>query len=619
MKIEVCSLRDLFDEKNKYKVPDYQRPYAWGEKQIRDLWQDIEFAFKQDSNKEYLMGAVYLLKEEGESYIIDGQQRITSLYIMCRLLGLGYPTLELGNLDRDFLKSMFEGAPQTANSLSNKMLQKTKELLEGYIKNKPEEIEKYIFERLKFIKVEITDKSVMNSIFVSQTDRGKRLTNFEKIKSLLVFYGEKIGGEYNDVVSEYFGKIYTALSRLFYEDNIRDDAEIIIVRTLMVLLETKSFGWNKLGEWLQKNGRDEDWKKYYVEWFDGEDKIYEWLNTIFRENFINQNDNKVMKDILCECIKEIEKIAEFFEFLANNIENKQLKNLVQHVKPSHFSYAFLTNYYSLLNQKTIDEFLEPLTPANKKLSFEELLKNENKQIKKQYEDVWQLIQNSGNAEAQKYLGDIYGGIEKNAESYMDKFKEKNIIDYVETLELSCWKSGYKLSGNFAVDIDNKEKMIEHIQWWSNDYFVKYLANYQSWNIYKNILIEYERFYSPDYEPFGFIHNEHIYPQTPKTELKDFVFKNGWDNLDSYAGWINNIGNIALLTQKDNIEISNEMIIEKAKKYCKQQEFVSTQQIGEQIKKLSKYIGENDKNAHIYYKTLLEIRKLDLLCFIYYRF
>ena len=69
-------------------IPDYQRPYAWEEKECQTLWDDLfAFAFpdedseKFNSDEEYFLGPIVTFKNaEGKMEIIDGQQRLTSMY-----------------------------------------------------------------------------------------------------------------------------------------------------------------------------------------------------------------------------------------------------------------------------------------------------------------------------------------------------------------------------------------------------------------------------------------------------------------------------------------------------------------------------------------------------------
>lgn len=94
LNIDQKSIKDLFTEKNTdFLIPDYQRPYAWGEKECQTLWDDLFlFAFpdndcdKFDSDiDEYFLGPIVTFKnEDGKKEIIDGQQRLTTLMLLLR-------------------------------------------------------------------------------------------------------------------------------------------------------------------------------------------------------------------------------------------------------------------------------------------------------------------------------------------------------------------------------------------------------------------------------------------------------------------------------------------------------------------------------------------------------
>lgn len=94
LNIDQKSVKDLFgDKKADFLIPDYQRPYAWGEKECQTLWDDIfDFAFPDNncdkfdsSNDEYFLGPIVTFKnEEGKQEIIDGQQRLTTLMLLLR-------------------------------------------------------------------------------------------------------------------------------------------------------------------------------------------------------------------------------------------------------------------------------------------------------------------------------------------------------------------------------------------------------------------------------------------------------------------------------------------------------------------------------------------------------
>lgn len=81
-------LGELFSKDYEFSVPDYQRPYAWGRDETLQLFDDLMSALDRDTDEPYFLGSVVLVKEKGspESEVIDGQQRLTTLTILCGVL-----------------------------------------------------------------------------------------------------------------------------------------------------------------------------------------------------------------------------------------------------------------------------------------------------------------------------------------------------------------------------------------------------------------------------------------------------------------------------------------------------------------------------------------------------
>lgn len=84
-KAEETQLRDiLFSAYKKFKIPRYQRPYAWTEDQISDFWNDLN---SDDTN---FIGSLILNTEKhGQSgfyEVVDGQQRLLTITIFCAVL-----------------------------------------------------------------------------------------------------------------------------------------------------------------------------------------------------------------------------------------------------------------------------------------------------------------------------------------------------------------------------------------------------------------------------------------------------------------------------------------------------------------------------------------------------
>lgn len=80
------SVASLF--KDFYSVPDFQREYVWQREQVERLLQDLYDEFYDEegrilSGPEYFLGSIVSCKvEDGTFALIDGQQRITTLYLI---------------------------------------------------------------------------------------------------------------------------------------------------------------------------------------------------------------------------------------------------------------------------------------------------------------------------------------------------------------------------------------------------------------------------------------------------------------------------------------------------------------------------------------------------------
>lgn len=97
MATQLQSLSKLFTDKI-FRIPDYQRGYAWGERQIADFWSDL---IDLDPERKHYAGVItfeevepaiwktwkkddWLIKSKGFTpyYVVDGQQRLTTAIIL---------------------------------------------------------------------------------------------------------------------------------------------------------------------------------------------------------------------------------------------------------------------------------------------------------------------------------------------------------------------------------------------------------------------------------------------------------------------------------------------------------------------------------------------------------
>lgn len=74
-----------------FVIPEYQRPYAWTDEQVETLFEDLwDFTATSGGTERegsYFLGSIVSYEnEDGEQEIIDGQQRITSLFLLLRAI-----------------------------------------------------------------------------------------------------------------------------------------------------------------------------------------------------------------------------------------------------------------------------------------------------------------------------------------------------------------------------------------------------------------------------------------------------------------------------------------------------------------------------------------------------
>ena len=98
MDARIVHLQTLFGDQVSYQIPQFQRPYAWGEgEQWFPLWEDVrnlaERHFDTDGQrrvKPHFMGAIVLQHRQSQTgevtkrLVVDGQQRLTTLQLLIK-------------------------------------------------------------------------------------------------------------------------------------------------------------------------------------------------------------------------------------------------------------------------------------------------------------------------------------------------------------------------------------------------------------------------------------------------------------------------------------------------------------------------------------------------------
>lgn len=229
---------NIFNGKTFFSIPDYQRSYAWEEKQLRDFFEDY---MNNYNSQEYYYGTILLqmTKKEKKEFcdIVDGQQRFTTLIIfmkclISRLSSMEYDEtamlykhfikngdlciLKLQADDNDFFSTVIlddKKASETKTPAQKRLLY-AKSFFEDKIRCCSDEQIEELLDRVCSTNVLIyliQDSIEAAMIFETTNDRGKSLTNLEKTKSFLMYKASLCLDEPEQIL----GKIQSRFSEVY--------------------------------------------------------------------------------------------------------------------------------------------------------------------------------------------------------------------------------------------------------------------------------------------------------------------------------------------------------------------------------------------------------------------
>lgn len=217
------SIKEIFDVRNKYIIPLYQRNYAWGKEQIEALIQDIYEAYEKDKNSNYYIGSLVVLRRHNGDYeVIDGQQRLTTLSLLTKILGITKtPVLYYESRPEveEFFAEFYESADNTCKTMKPQThylrkaveyIKEAKVLVGG--EEKPfmdlgNGIQDYIKNNVILVKTEIPEDTDVATYFEIMNNRGEQLQKHEILKARLM---NALESKYHDE----FNLIWTACSTM---------------------------------------------------------------------------------------------------------------------------------------------------------------------------------------------------------------------------------------------------------------------------------------------------------------------------------------------------------------------------------------------------------------------
>lgn len=575
------SLVEIFNQKF-FRIPDYQRGYSWGKEQLDDFWDDLENLKPNKFHYTGLLTVESIDKKEIESlekwrddfwmfekglkayYIIDGQQRLTTIIILLKVIidkfdkseGINFEPrntwisrflyqqysqqysqyksyvfgYEKDNPSDEFFKTKIleqvslSSVHVPEQTLYTMNLKYAKEYFEEKTKllKKPEleNIFKKVVNFLKFNFYEIDNDLDVFVTFETLNNRGKILSKLELLKNRLIYLTTILNNTENDKnrlrtdINSAWKTIYEYLGK--NKDNPLDDDEFLYNHWIM------SFEYNR--------SESEVYAKFLL-------KKYFTVNNTSKESSKNESDWEKESD-LEKILEEYGKI--YFDDIkayTESISKCVIKWFYIH-NPSYSNYNDnIKEYLEKLNRLAVGSFKPIIMCA----MFKEVDKEE-------------LLRLLKNAERFNFL----------------VFKLSKSRSHTQSSNL--FKIAYDLySDKSSIDMVNKniEKLIDgddesYGGWFKNNIsdLYKKREGFYSWSGIKYFLYEYELFLMSNargnakvkWEGVNQESIEHIYP---KDGSKDCWKKNFNNFSSSEKLLLNSLGNLLLLSQSKNSEFKNE--------------------------------------------------------------
>lgn len=267
--MSAINLTELFSTRI-FRIPDYQRGYAWEDKQLGELWDDLdEIPTVNGELKKHYTGTIFLEETkptEIESWlsnvkyfnVVDGQQRLTTisilLYELLKATEIGYAEKKKDKLIETFIyesnmsgeskvyKFSYAFTDKNYNFLLHTIFEDNKVVLnQGHLNHYTKNLANAkSFFREKISQLDDDQKNILfkkittalqfdirtierdldvQAVFETMNNRGKPLSTLEKLKNRLIYLTEKLTNPDEDKkllrkkINDAWGKIYTCLAQ----------------------------------------------------------------------------------------------------------------------------------------------------------------------------------------------------------------------------------------------------------------------------------------------------------------------------------------------------------------------------------------------------------------------
>lgn len=196
--LQEISINNLFFSGNEvvYQIPIYQRNYAWERDEIKVLVQDVYDAFEKREKVYFIGTLVSFYRGDNVFEIIDGQQRLTTIRLLLRILKQE-PKSKLTYKARKRSDATLNALENIDNEPNfNTIDESDAGIIEGYISAKialdeidiqnKDEFIKYFLNNVHIIHYQVPRDIDLNHYFEVMNSRGEQLEKHEIVKANLM-------------------------------------------------------------------------------------------------------------------------------------------------------------------------------------------------------------------------------------------------------------------------------------------------------------------------------------------------------------------------------------------------------------------------------------------------
>ena len=286
-KYEINSIKELFEKPSAIRIPDYQRAYSWEEKHCKQFLEDLI----EQKGKDYYLGQLLFEVDGDINYIIDGQQRLTTLILLISAILNKLKNSDTEEIRGLYLSDKFKtiGDDQTLfKRCSRKHIISIKDDAEttsqkrilssySYFNSNLPDSENILLDIIKSLENSlitaffIDDKIKATQVFEYQNNRGKDLSPFEVIKAYLmhqVYIHSESTNSANGIISD----IQSIVSKI-YRNMEATESYFTEVELLNMFCELYWGMQGNISEVKKQLGKNTNKSQWIIDFFENFEEI----------------------------------------------------------------------------------------------------------------------------------------------------------------------------------------------------------------------------------------------------------------------------------------------------------------------------------------------------------